>query len=239
VSSRSIDISAEIAEQIRDMIGRGIFSPGVHLIPARIAEEIQELALRGALAPAVNFGDIQVSDQFSVSRMPVREALKLLVGEGIVTRDQNRGFFVARLSTDEASQLYRLRHLIEAELLNSIVWPTKKQLKALQAQMETVQASFEHKNVTQSLYAVRDFHRMIFDLSPKKILMREAMRFWTLCDRYRSLLISSDSMHSMDTANHLMDALTRQDRDLLLKKFADDLHTIESDLTRILGARGL
>lgn len=235
---RSVDISAQIAEQIRDMIARGALSPQVHLIPARIATQIQEMAAEGKLAPGVNFAEIGGAGKIAVSRMPVREALKLLVGEGVVLRDQNRGFFVAPLSSDEARQLYRLRHLIEHEVLSSVEWPTAAQLRKLQALLDDVQKDLSRGDLSQWLYGIRDFHRSIFDLSPKKILRREALRIWTLCDRYRSLLTST-LVPTSTVGDHMIDALAKRDRETLLRSFEDDLSIIERSLLEVLQARSL
>ena len=64
---------------------------------------------RGTLAPGMRLGQTELAEQFSASRVPVREALKLLSSEGIIEHDPNRGFFVTRLSRDEAEQLFTVR----------------------------------------------------------------------------------------------------------------------------------
>lgn len=89
-------------------------------IPAQIAQEIRKLINRGQLPPGLQLRQSDLADRFGISRVPVREALKLLAAESIIEHDPNRGFFVAPLSTDEARQLYRLRHLLEAELLSTV-----------------------------------------------------------------------------------------------------------------------
>jgi DNA-binding GntR family transcriptional regulator len=239
VKTRSIDISAQIAQQIRDMIARGILSPGVHLIPTRLAEQIADMVARGNLAPGVSLSHADDTAAFTVSRMPIREALKLLVGEGVIERDLNRGFFVASLSSDEASQLYQLRRAIEARLLLTVVWPNAAQLRQLRALKKAMQTFLDEGNLTQWLYKNRELHQMIFELSPRKILVREALRLWTLCDRYRSLLIATFSNNAMADTEHLIDALTKRDRERLILRFEEDLALIERNLLNVLAARGL
>src|SRR5689334_1338621 len=92
-------------------------------MPAAIADEIRSLVTRGVLAPGLQLRQTDLAERFSASRVPVREALKLLTAEGVVTHDVNRGFFVTALSSDEARQLYRMRHLLETEVLSSVAWP--------------------------------------------------------------------------------------------------------------------
>ena len=93
-------------------------------VPAKIANELRSLIARGTLAPGMRLGQTELAEQFNASRVPVREALKLLSSEGIIEHDPNRGFFVTRLSRDEAEQLFTLRHLVEDELLSTIEWPS-------------------------------------------------------------------------------------------------------------------
>jgi DNA-binding GntR family transcriptional regulator len=157
-------------------------------IPARIADRVRDLVARGRLPPGVRLGQAELAEEFAASRMPVREALKLLTAEGIVVHDPNRGFFVAALSTDEARQLFKLRHLVEDALLGGLRWPdnaAEAELKRLSEELESLLNTGD-----RALWWTRhrEFHRMIFDLSPEKVIVREAMRLWSLTDRYRSLL---------------------------------------------------
>ena len=157
-------------------------------IPARIAEQVRELVARGKLAPGIRLGQAELAGEFAASRMPVREALKLLSAEGIVVHDPNRGFFVATLSSEEARQLFKLRHLVEDALLAGLRWPDGAESAELARRADELESLLNTGDRVLWWTRHRDFHRMIFDLSPEKIIVREAMRLWSLTDRYRSLL---------------------------------------------------
>src|SRR5690606_7159665 len=105
-------------------------------MPARIAQQIREMISRGVLSPGVHLGQTELADRFETSRAPVREALKLLASEGTLQHDKNRGFFVSQFSSDEVRQLYRLRELVEGEVLESVVWPDEAKLAVLQQQLD-------------------------------------------------------------------------------------------------------
>jgi DNA-binding GntR family transcriptional regulator len=212
-------------------------------IPAKIADSIRDLISRGTLAADVHLGQMQLAERFGVSRVPVREALKLLASEGLILHDLNRGFFVASLSSDEARQLYRMRHLVEAELLSSIQWPTKEQLADLRSRVQELEKLIDEGKRAEWSVRHRDFHRAIFNLSPHKILVREVLRLWTLTDRYRSLL-PSQSKSSEPSGAHsgeraLVDALAKRDRKRLMEVFEEDRTRVEEMLLGILDARGL
>lgn len=157
-------------------------------VPAKIANELRSMVARGTLAPGMRLGQTELAEQFSASRVPVREALKLLSSEGIIEHDPNRGFFVTRLSRDEAEQLFTLRHMVEDELLRTVDWPSDEQLTELEMRADELEVLLNAGDRSQWWDRHREFHKMIFDLSPKKTIVREAMRLWALTDRYRALL---------------------------------------------------
>jgi DNA-binding GntR family transcriptional regulator len=212
-------------------------------IPAKIADSIRDLISRGTLAADVHLGQMQLAERFGVSRVPVREALKLLASEGLILHDLNRGFFVASLSSDEARQLYRMRHLVEAELLSSIQWPAKEAIAELRARVQELEKLIDEGKRADWAVRHRDFHRAVFNLSPHKILVREVLRLWTLTDRYRSLLPAQSKSsepggaHSGERA--LVDALAKRDRKRLMEVFEEDRSRVEEMLLGILDARGL
>ena len=211
-------------------------------IPARIAEQIRELIIRGVLSPGVHLGQMQLAEQFDASRVPVREALKLLAAEGILLHDPNRGFFVATLSSGEARQLYRMRHLLEAELLSTIEWPTPKQVAELNAKIDELNKLLKKGDRVHWSIKHREFHRAVFDLSPQKILVREVLRLWSLTDRYRSLLPPPRPETAPGGAadeQDLVEALATRDRARLLGQFERVRNHVEKMLLDLLDSRAL
>jgi DNA-binding GntR family transcriptional regulator len=118
-----------------------------------IATKTRDLITRGVLAPGVHLGQMELAEQFKASTPPVREALRLLAGEGVIEHDPNRGFFVSKVSSDEARQLYRIRHLIEADVLATVDWPNKRQLADLKQML--VELERHHKDRKRDLWTAR------------------------------------------------------------------------------------
>ncbi len=187
-------------------------------MPAKIANAIREQVARGVLGPGLRLGQTELAEQFKASRVPVREALKLLSAEGVVDHDPNRGFFVSRISSSEARQLFRLRELIEDELVASLKWPTEATLNQLEARARELESLLDSGDWHSWWGMHRKFHQAVFDLSGDKIIVREAMRLWSLTDRYRSLL-SLPRRPSAERAVveklDLVKALGEQDREAL------------------------
>ena len=92
-----VDITAVIANRLRDLLGQGKFAPGEQLTEASIATA------------------------FQVSRGPVREALKRLTEQGLLVSERNRGVFVPVLSDEDVRDIYRLRGAVESAALAELV----------------------------------------------------------------------------------------------------------------------
>ena len=211
-------------------------------VPAKIADELRSLIARGTLAPGMRLGQTELAEQFNASRVPVREALKLLSSEGIIEHDPNRGFFVTRLSRDEADQLFTLRHLVEDELMKSIEWPDAPQLKELEKRALRLESLLDKGDRSSWWNEHREFHTQIFNLSPKKTMMREAMRLWSLTDRFRALLPlprRQSEERSVVNKHELLEALKERDRKKLLSVRRANREAFERLLLETLEARGL
>lgn len=78
-------------------------------LATRLEGEITQLRL----APGAKLGEEDLCDRFGVSRSPVREALQILAGYGLVERHPRRGMFVAPLSCERLDEIYACRKPLE------------------------------------------------------------------------------------------------------------------------------
>jgi DNA-binding GntR family transcriptional regulator len=82
-----------------------------------IAADLRQMIDRGAYAPGEAIRQDAVAKQFAVSRIPVREALRLLEQEGVVVIHANRGAFVVEHDQATVAELFDLRLMLESDLL--------------------------------------------------------------------------------------------------------------------------
>lgn len=203
-------------------------------LPNIVADELRGLIVRGTLLPGEHLGQTQLAERFGRSKVPIREALKLLATEGFLRHDRNRGYFVAPLEIDEARQLYRLRRWLEGELLSTAIWPDKTTVASLRAQVNRVDAIDQVKDFSRWAEALEELRFAIFDLSPDKTLLQEAIRLWRLTDRYRTLMPRT-MVGSPE--RKLIDALEARDRDALLSAYGAARSAIEQALEQALDPR--
>jgi DNA-binding GntR family transcriptional regulator len=79
----------------------------------QVAGLLREQILTGRMEPDAHLRESAVSDALGVSRNTVREAIQMLVSQGLVKRSMHRGAFVARLTPEDVRDLYRVRRLVE------------------------------------------------------------------------------------------------------------------------------
>lgn len=78
-----------------------------------VAARLRALVVSGELAPGVRLVEERLAERFGISRPPLREALRVLQGEGLVTSLPRRGFVVATVDPDAVREIYTLRFALE------------------------------------------------------------------------------------------------------------------------------
>jgi DNA-binding GntR family transcriptional regulator len=148
------------------------------------AAQIRGLIIDRVLLPGEKIGQVELAERIGVSRSPLREALRTLESEGVVTYVANRGYVVARLDDEDLAQIFRMRGLLEAELLRTVKRPESEVLSKLKDFNEQMMSAIDSRDVAQVLRANRDFHFTIFELSPLNQFRREVQRLWQQSEGY-------------------------------------------------------
>jgi DNA-binding GntR family transcriptional regulator len=78
-----------------------------------LVEELRKLILSGAVKPGERLIEERLTERFSVSRPPLREALRILQQDGLVQRFPRRGVVVTPLDANDVREIYSLRWTLE------------------------------------------------------------------------------------------------------------------------------
>lgn len=199
----------------------------------RVTAKLRLAILRGELLPGDHIRQEMWADRLRVSRLPIREALKVLASEGLCEHDPHRGYFVAKLDVTELSQIYWMRRMLEPELIRTMRWPTEAELQGLREHARTAEDSLRSEDIARAMDAERSFDYRIFDFSSLNIVAREVKRLWALLDPYRFLIFSHPDALRRITDRHeaFLSALVRQDREALTKVVLDTQERMISDFT--------
>lgn len=114
----------------------------------RVANSLRELLIQGSLEPGSKLNERELCEQLGVSRTPLREAIRLLVSEGLVVLDPGRGAFTPVLSTTDISNTFELLGAMEGlagELAAQRI--SDEELTELAALQHEMQATFERHDL--------------------------------------------------------------------------------------------
>ncbi len=82
---------------------------------------LRQAILNGTIEPGARLRQEDLADVFDASRIPVREALRALEHEGLVTSEPHRGFTVTTLDADQIEEIYDLRSVLEGHAVRLAV----------------------------------------------------------------------------------------------------------------------
>ena len=86
-------------------------------VSQRIFRSLKDDILKGVLPPGLQIRQEALAEQFGVSRVPVREALRQLESEGLLTSELHKGAFVSNRSLDEVEEMLDIRIALELRAL--------------------------------------------------------------------------------------------------------------------------
>ncbi len=150
---------------------------------AHVADLIREAIIRGEHAPGARIRQEELALESGASRVPVREALRMLEAEGLVTLVANTGAWVSSLSLAECQEIYRVRERVEPLLLRmsgpGLDEPALERLEALAARMP------ESDDPETFLELDREFHLLTYTGTTTVVLTELVHRLWNRTQAYR------------------------------------------------------
>jgi len=167
-----------------------------------LADALYRLIRTGELSPGQRVDQRVIAERLEVSRTPLREALRALAVDGILTRTPNAGYVVAKLSAADLLEYYSIRAFLEREALRALEWPSDEQLEKLRRANDDCRTAAQAGALEQLMAANREFHFTIFGWSTLTILVKELERVWRVSDPYRALHLSDTDRRSRVAADH-------------------------------------
>ena len=130
----------------------------------RVAEALRGMIIDGGIVPETRLREEALARSLSVSRNTIREAIQILVHQGLVTRLQNRGAVVVQLDADDVADIYRARMLIELMAIRGAESATAAQLARVGAAIDRLAAAAAAKDAHRIVEHDFEFHRAIAGL---------------------------------------------------------------------------
>lgn len=210
---------------------------------ADVLEELRRLILTGDAPPGSPIHPGQVADVFGVSPIPVREALKTLVGEGLVTHRRNAGYIVEQLSLEELKEIYFVRGVLEQAALGRAVERISEADidRAEQCHAQLVDAT-EAKDGKAFHRVSRQFHTSLTQPCDMPRLLHMFDATWNLTEPFQVMRTVPGQTQRLLNEDHgrLIQALRDRDREATLEIARIHHERIETaiiDTAAMLGIR--
>lgn len=200
----------------------------------RIAAELRQAILDGHYAPGARVQQENLAGQHGASRLPVREALRILESEGLVTLVANTGAWVSQLSLAECEEMYQIRERIEPLLMRfSIPNLSSTEVDTLERLADEMEASTD---VEQFLRLDREFHLSSYAAAETSVLGDLVEQLWNRTQHYRrafTRVFRSEGDRSAHYDHHLIvHAIRRGDLDEAERVLALHIRRTRLELAR-------
>ena len=129
----------------------------------QVASGIRERILLGEIEPGTPLREVELAAAIGVSRNTLREALRILIQVGLVRHKPHRGINVAELSAEAASEIYRIRRLLEVSAVETRR-PSEEALARIEESVEDLERAAEGHDWRALVEADMRFHGLLVSL---------------------------------------------------------------------------
>jgi DNA-binding GntR family transcriptional regulator len=193
------------------------------LTPRALYEEVAELLRQRIFARELEPGswidEMRLAEEYGISRTPMREALKVLAAEGLVTMKVRRGAYVTEVNEKDQRDVYHLLSLLESDAAAVVAErATDAELQELQALHQELESAVEQ---TDRFFAINEqFHMRVLAIADNRWRdqmvadLRKVMKL----NRHNSLLKTGRLAESLQEHRAIVQALLQRDPALSAKR---------------------
>jgi DNA-binding GntR family transcriptional regulator len=207
---------------------------GRKTLASKVHERIREAILTQVLKPGTRIDQNQMAEYLNVSLAPVREALKGLEAEGLVTIVPRRGAFVTEVSLSDLNELYFARALLEGETIyHAVEYLSDAELNELQKLIDRMKRVDEGGEVGTYIALNREFHLRIYSALNNQHLLMMIRNLWERSElyRYHYMLIPHEKERVHREHQAILDACRQRDRDAAREAAASHIRRTQFELT--------
>ena len=196
------------------------------LAPRALYEEVAELLRQRIFARELEPGswidELKLAEEYGISRTPLREALKVLAAEGLVTMKVRRGAYVTEVSEKDLADVYHLLALLESDAAGVVAErATDAELAELQTLHDALEAATGERD---RFFALNEqFHMRVLELARNR--WREQMvadlRKVMKLNRHNSLLKTGRIEESLAEHRAIVAALAQRNAALAVQRMRE------------------
>lgn len=128
----------------------------------RVVSRLREAILKREFQPGERLVQEELAEAMGVSRMPIREALRQLEKEGLVTLEAHKGAIVTPVTPEDIEEIYFLRSVLEGEAIErSLPHLTKQDIDALRQLALEMEKAVANEDAERFIEKNGEFHRLM------------------------------------------------------------------------------
>ncbi|MCU0942599.1 MAG: GntR family transcriptional regulator [Hydrogenophaga sp.] len=196
------------------------------LAPRALYEEVAELLrqriFRRELEPGSWIDELKIAEEYGISRTPLREALKVLAAEGLVTMKVRRGAYVTEVSEKDLHDVYHLLSLLESDAAGVVAASASEADLAELRSLHGALAAARHE--TDRFFALNErFHLRLLELADNRWRMQMVsdLRKVMKLNRHHSLFKSGRIDESLAEHEAIMAALLQRNVPLTVQRMRE------------------
>lgn len=157
------------------------------------ASWINRAILSGSLAPGDRLKQDEIAERIGMSLIPVREALRRLVGDGQLVYSPRRGYFVAQLSRANMLEIYDTRGVLEDHLLEGIVHRyDDADILEMRTQLDHCTVALAEGDLPGTLQAHWDFFAAMLLTRDRPYAAKLLRQLWQVTNAYAPFYYGGD-----------------------------------------------
>ena len=172
-------------------------------IKDQVYQSLKEDICSGKYPPGYRMQEIDLATELSVSRTPVREALKQLVYDGLVVEIPNRGTYVREFTPRDVEEIYNMRLLLEGYAFDSIRGvPSAEDAAPLRAALENMEAAYARRDLAGYIQWDTAMHELYIAMAHDHMLTMVYSRVQVMVQQFRAHALSSRTRFEDSIAEH-------------------------------------
>lgn len=198
-------------------------------IREQVYESLKEEIVNGRIQSGEKIIELEYAEKFGVSRTPLREALRMLELEGLVTNAEKGGVTVNYISKEDIEEIYKIRVALESIVLKEILKKDRSCLKPLHSILEETRIALDENMESEALIEIfQRFNHELYEVANLKQVSKLIKHLNEYTKRFRVLCLKDKIRLKEAFLEHcsLVEALEKKDLEEALR--INDKHLFQS-----------
>lgn len=184
------------------------------LVHEQVYNMLKEAILNGDIKPGEKMTQEELASRFGLSRMPIRDALRLLEIDKLVISIPNKGFVVAEFGKEELQDTFFLRSILEREAVKLAVPKLQGNMAEIKRLLENMNSHLTAKDFSGLTKLNSEFHYALYRESGSNRLFQMISSLWNSFPRYAMFSAMDQATRSQAEHQKIFEAIMAGDAEL-------------------------